>query len=196
MRRLKRTPCVCSATPMRVSAILGSTRCLPLRARAGVRHILDRDDSGAVVGVLREIAAEHEKQHELDKNTQMPLEILEGLPVGVYFIDPDYRMRWTNKLGTSQSHINWKENYGEVCYALPFGLNTHCDGCPGVKSLERGDISTTEKKMPNGATWLLTAMPIYNREGVRIGAAEVVTAVSKLADERAQVLETLRLREE
>ena len=131
----------------------------------------------------------------LDKDIETRLNVLEGLPVGIYFIDLNYRMRWTNKLGTNQSHINWKNHYGEICYELPFGKNSHCDGCPVVRSHQDGAISTREMDMPNGSTWLLTAMPIYNRNGEKIGAAEVVTDVSAIAKERRQTLDALQKHE-
>ncbi|CAK7051365.1 MAG: Sensor histidine kinase RcsC [Desulfovibrio sp.] len=156
-----------------------------------VRHTISRieegDGAGKALGLMQYVAPV-----ALDKDIQMQLEVLEGLPVGIYFIDLDYRMRWTNKLGTSQSHINWKNHYGEKCYELPFGLTTHCDNCPVVRSHHNGVISTNELSMPNGATWLLTAMPIYNRGGEKIGAVEVVTDVSEMANERKRTLETLR----
>lgn len=154
-----------------------------------VRHSITPTETGkgAVLGIIQ-----HLPPVELDKDVKLQMEVLEGLPVGIYFIDLDYRMRWTNKLGTSQSHINWKNHYGEICYQLPFGRDTHCDNCPVVRSHEHGIISTNELAMPNGATWLLTAMPIYSREGEKIGAVEVVTDVSELADERRKTLETLQ----
>ncbi|MDL2210495.1 response regulator, partial [Desulfovibrio sp. OttesenSCG-928-O18] len=159
-----------------------------------VRHSISRVNSGEpgckALGMLQHIAPV-----ALDKDIKLQLEVLEGLPVGIYFIDLDYRMRWTNKLGTSQSHINWKNHYGEICYQLPFGRDTHCDNCPVVRSHEDGVISTSELSMPNGATWLLTAMPIFSREGEKIGAVEVVTDVSEMADERRLTLETLRMHE-
>ncbi len=160
-----------------------------------VRHILSPAGSNAVAGVMQDITEQRGEKRRLDPDVKMQLEILDDLPVGIYFIDLDYRMRWTNKLGTSQSHINWRENYGEICYQLPFGRDTHCDSCPVVRSMEDGAISTSELEMPNGATWLLTARPIHNSEGERIGAAEVVTDVSELANARREILERLRRNE-
>ena len=158
------------------------------RGTVSVHHSLSRQGVHAVLGVIQRLAGEE----RLDRDTKMQLDVLEGLPVGIYFIDLDYQMRWTNKLGTSQSHINWKNHYGEKCYELPFGRDTHCDNCPVVRSHEDGLISTSELSMPNGATWLLTAMPIYSREGEKIGAVEVVTDVSELADERRKNMEALQ----
>ena len=146
----------------------------------------DGSCSGAL-GIFR-----HLPPDALDKDISMRLDVLEGLPVGIYFIDLDYRMRWTNKLGTNQSHINWKNHYGEVCYELPFNKNTHCDGCPVVRSHQNGEISIREMDMPNGASWLLTAMPIYDRDGKKIGAAEVVTDVTSIAKERQRTLDALQ----
>ncbi len=156
------------------------------------RHSIAPTGSGksTVLGILQ-----HLPPAAMDKDIKLRMEVLEGLPVGIYFIDLDYRMRWTNKLGTSQSHINWKNHYGEICYELPFGRKAHCDNCPVVRSHEEGVISTSELAMPNGATWLLTAMPIYSREGEKIGAAEVVTDVSELAGERHKTLEALQKHE-
>ena len=145
---------------------------------------------GRVLGIMQYVPP-----LDLEKDTKMQLEVLEGLPVGIYFIDLDYRMRWTNKLGQSQSHINWKNHYGEICYELPFGRTTHCDNCPVVRSHLDGVISTNELSMPNGATWLLTAMPIYSREGEKIGAVEVVTDVTEMANERRANLEALQAHE-
>ena len=161
------------------------------RGRLNVTHTISRSGSNCVIGGLRHLPPET----GLDKDTKLQLEVLEGLPVGVYFIDHDYRMRWVNQLGTCQSHINWKNHYGEICYQLPFGRDTKCDNCPVVRSIEEGKISTSELLMPNGATWLLTAMPIYSREGERIGAVEVVTDVSEIANERRATLETLQRHE-
>ena len=156
-----------------------------------VRHKLSPGAAGDVVlGIMQ-----HVPPVALDKDIKMQLEVLEGLPVGIYFIDLDYRMRWVNKLGMSQSHINWKNHYGEICYELPFGRDTYCDNCPVVRSHKDGFISTNELVMPNGATWLLTAMPIYSREGEKIGAVEVVTDVSEMAEERRITMETLRQHE-
>ena len=152
-----------------------------------VRHMMQAEESGRITGTLQ-----RSPTLSIDKNTKMQLEILDGLPVGVYFIDPEYRMRWTNALGTCQSHINWRHHYGEICYELPFGRTETCDNCPVVRSLESGERKTSELRMPNGATWLLSGMPIYNMEGERIGAVEVVTDVSELADEREAHLNTIK----
>ena len=142
----------------------------------------------AVLGVVQRL----EPAEALSDDAKLRLNVLEGLPVGIYFIDLEYRVRWTNELGTRQSHINWKEHYGEVCYELPFGRKEQCKSCPVVRSLVDGEISTSELPMPNGATWLLTARPILNEEGERIGAVEIVTDVSEMADARRASLESLR----
>ncbi len=156
-----------------------------------VRHSMIRQ-ADTITGVVQRLP----DAAPLDKNVKMQLEILDGLPVGVYFIDPEYRMRWTNKLGTCQSHINWRHHYGEICYELPFGLNQTCPNCPVVRSLVDGERATSELRMPNGATWLLSGMPIYSMEGERIGAVEVVTDVSELANEREAHLASLKAHEE
>ena len=155
-----------------------------------VRHMLSPGGSGAVLGVIQNIPA-----ITLDKDVKMQTEILDGLPVGVYFIDHDYRMRWANQLGTCQSHINWKNHYGERCFELPFGRTEPCDNCPVSRSLESGVISTSELDMPNGCTWLLTGMPIYSQEGEHIGAVEVVTDVSALAEARRKIMDALHQHE-
>ena len=155
-----------------------------------VSHTIAPGEGGEVFGAVLFLP-----RRTFDQDVKMQLEILEGLPVGVYFIDFDYKIQWTNKLGTSQSHINWKNHYGEVCYELPFGRKEKCDNCPVVRSLEDGSVSTSEMSMPNGDTWLLTALPIYSMEGKRIGAVEVVTDVSELAEQRRVTLEALRTHE-
>ncbi|MDL2271776.1 response regulator [Desulfovibrio sp. OttesenSCG-928-I05] len=156
-----------------------------------VSHIISRDGQDTVVGTLRHSPTDI----PLDKDVKLQMEVLEGLPVGVYFIDHDYRIQWVNQLGTSQSHINWKNHYGGVCYELPFGRTTPCDNCPVERSILDGNIYTSELSMPNGATWLLTARPIYSMEGERVGAVEVVTDVSEIANQRRETMESLRRKE-
>ena len=155
-----------------------------------VRHKLGRFDASTVVGTLQYVPPIN-----FERDVALQLEVLEHLPVGVYFIDPEYRIQWTNQLGTCQSHINWKNHYGEICYKLPFGRETHCDNCPVVRSLVDGERMTNELAMPNGKTWLLSAMPTYNRKGERIGAVEVVTDVSEIAEARNASLESLKSHE-
>ena len=170
-----------------------------LQAKGGplrVRHVLapeaadGADEAGGALGLMQVLAPQ-----TYDKDVALQLDVLESLPVGVYFIDHEYRIQWTNQLGTCQSHINWKNHYGEICYQLPFGRNTKCDNCPVAKCLVDGKIYTSELSMPNGDTWLLSAMPAYNRAGDCIGAIEVVTDVTVLANERNANLENLRRHE-
>lgn len=155
-----------------------------------VRHKLGRLDDSTVVGTLQ-----HVPPITFEQDVALQLEVLEHLPVGVYFIDSEYRVQWTNQLGTCQSHVNWKNHYGEICYQLPFNKGTHCDNCPVVRSLVDGERMTNELAMPNGQTWLLSAMPTYNRKGERIGAVEVVTDVSDIVAARNVSLESLKLHE-
>ncbi len=159
-----------------------------------VRHGLSRISEDTVMGMISDITIEYSFRQKA-REYRLYFEILDNLPVGVYFIDQEYRMRWTNSLGISQSHINWRENYGEICYELPFGRKTHCDGCPVVKSLESGTTSTTEKYMPHGATWLLSAKAIKEKGGQVIGSVEVVTDVSEVAEGRRKTLDDLSRRE-
>ena len=154
-------------------------------------HTLRRLDAYSVAGTIRPAS----RDEPLPNDVKLQVEVLEGLPVGVYFIDHEYRIQWTNQLGTSQSHINWRDHYGEVCHKLPFGQDMPCENCPVDRCLEDGRIHTSELSMPNGATWLLTAKPIYSLEGEHIGAVEVVTDVSEIADGREATLESLRRRE-
>ena len=158
--------------------------------RRRVNHRLASSGKGAVLGIMQYVPPA-----DLSKDVALQIDVLENLPVGVYFVDFDYKIWWTNQLGTCQSHINWKNHYGSVCYNLPFGRETKCDNCPVAKSLVDGQLHTNELKMPNGDTWLLSAMPTFNQAGERIGAIEVVTDVTPLANERNEVLETLRQHE-
>lgn len=155
-----------------------------------IRHRIGGIAGEKALGLITTAASQ-----ELPESVQLQLDILEHLPVGVYFIDSEYRVQWTNHLGTRQSHINWKKHYGEICYQLPFGREEKCDNCPVVRSLEHGEMKTNELAMPHGDTWLMSAMPTYDRSGKCIGAVEVVTDISEIASERNSVLARLQMRE-
>ncbi len=155
-----------------------------------VRHRLAFDGSGAVIGVIQTLLAVSQ-----DKNSELQQEILESLPVGVYFIDPDHRMRWTNALGSTQSGINWKNHYGEKCFEFPFGRTEPCEDCPVERSLAAGEASTRELDMPGGGTWMLTGKPVFNKNGEHIGAVEVVVDISELAGDRRKTMDALHQHE-
>ena len=155
-----------------------------------VRHRLSSDGSGAVIGVIQTLLAVSQ-----DKNSELQQEILESLPVGVYFIDPDHRMRWTNALASTQSGINWKNHYGEKCFEFPFGRTEPCEDCPVERSLATGEVSTRELDMPGGGTWMLTGKPVFNKQGEHIGAVEVVVDISELTSDRRRTMDALHQHE-
>ncbi len=165
----------------------------PLFAKKGeinVRHMLTPREANIVLGVIQNIPSA-----VLDKEIKMQLDILEGLPVGVYFLDHDFRVRWTNKLGVSQDKINWKNHYGEYCFELRFGRTSPCEDCPVIRSLASGEASTRELALPDGCTWMMTGMPIYSREGEHIGSVELVNDISDLAEDRRKTMDVLHQHE-
>ena len=144
-----------------------------------VRHIIIGLSENTAIGMLNVLSSSPDVISDSIK-----LDILEYLPVGVYFLDFDYRIQWCNHLGTSQSHINWKEHYGNICYKDPFGLGSPCEICPVRQTFADGKPYAIERKMPNGDTWLISSIPAKDHTGKQIGAIEAVIDVSEIAEER------------
>lgn len=155
-----------------------------------VRHHLAVSGDGHVLGLLQAAAP-----LAVSKDVGLQLDMLENLPVGVSLIDRDFRVQWTNALGTSQSHFNWKNHYGEVCYSLPVGREKPCDNCPVPRCLQDGSAGAGELPLPGGGTWLVNARPVYDREAKQIGAIKVVTDVTEQVNQRNEALEKLGRRE-
>ena len=145
-------------------------------------HIVTRTGPAAASGLII----------PFDSLDATKLDFLEHLPVGVYLLDYNYRIQWTNELGTRQSHINWKENYGQICYSHPFGLGRPCENCPVSKTLEDGGHHVNIKDMPNGDTWLISSAPARDADGKPYGAIEVVVDITAIAKERDAVIEILQ----
>ena len=158
---------------------------LPDGSVRSVCHVLAPNRDGTVAGMLI----------PFDDSVSDKLGYLESLPVGVYLLDEDYRIQWTNDLGTRQSHINWKQHYGELCYAYPFGRGTPCVDCPVSKTFADGGHHLSIRDMPNGDTWLISSVPAIDRHGNRTGAIEVVVDISEATRERSLAMNELRDKE-
>lgn len=144
-----------------------------------VRHVIIGLSENTAIGAFSVLSSSPDVISD-----DIKLNILEYLPIGVYFIDYDFRIQWTNHLGTCQSHINWKEHYGNICYKDPFGLGSPCEVCPVRQTFVDGKPYSVERKMPNGATWLISSIPAQDHTGKQIGAIETVIDVSEIAEER------------
>ncbi|MDR2883601.1 MAG: response regulator [Deferribacteraceae bacterium] len=165
-----------------------------LRTERGVRHVshvVGKNGSDLVSGVIQDVSLVTNGILDLDADTQMRLEVLDGLPTPIFFIDLEYRVQWSNRAGMFHAGIDWRNNYGGICYKEALLQDTYCENCPVVRSHETGAMSTTEMLMANGATWLITAMPIYNKDNKRIGAVEMVTDITDIANERRKAFAEL-----
>ena len=90
--------------------------------------------------------------------------ILNSIPIGIYIIDRELRVRWAN-----QRMLRWTKekkisNAGDKhCYAAIFDGKAPCTGCPAIKAFESGrteyaEIKKAGKKGSN-AHYIITSTP-------------------------------------
>ncbi|HOE16056.1 MAG TPA: ATP-binding protein [Syntrophorhabdaceae bacterium] len=90
--------------------------------------------------------------------------ILNSIPIGVYIIDRNLSVRWTNRRMLRWTKEKQTSQAGDKhCYAIIFDGKSPCVGCPAIKSFESnrteyGEVKKTGKKRGN-AHYLITSTP-------------------------------------
>lgn len=104
--------------------------------------------------------------------------ILNSIPIGIYVIDRELNIYWTNK-----RLIRWikgrkvPSEEDNKCFTTFFGRKSPCDDCPAIKAFETGtseyaEMSRVFQEKP--AHYLTTSTPL-EEETVRDGSLVIVT---------------------
>ncbi|RQD81385.1 MAG: PAS domain S-box protein, partial [Methanocalculus sp. MSAO_Arc1] len=118
--------------------------------------------------------------------------ILDTMPVGVTYIDPDYRIRYSNHQSALSSDKQPHEVTGLHCYLVRHGRSTRCDDCIIEKAMETGQVEEGFRLLPGGKVFHLKGCPVYDAGGNLTGAIEFGMDVT----EQQRIEDTLRESEE
>ena len=98
---------------------------------------------------------------DIGQNTLQP--VLNSIPIGIYIIDRELKIRWVN-----QRMLRWMKEKrishtgDKNCYSAIFGSKTPCDGCPALMSFKSGRTEYSEIKKsgkPGNTYYLATSTP-------------------------------------
>ena len=166
-----------------------------------VRHCVCGSSPECAVGLVMEEAgstspAIPQERPMLLSDTPNSLGAMENIPMGVYYIDKDFRVLWANEAAAQLNDYNWREKYGQLCYEQLSGESVPCEDCPVARTLEDGRLHVSEKVMPGGEIWNLISIPAFDAGGRQLGAIEVVSDVTAQVREHKQAAELLKRQRE
>jgi PAS domain S-box-containing protein len=114
-----------------------------------------------VIGVIRDVTALRRAEAAIEAERQRLLALLEELPAYVYLKDPDFSIKFANRL--------FRERFGDPngrpCYEVMHGLSTPCEGCRVFEIITSPEPQESEWTHEGGRTYHTYAYPFADRDG-------------------------------
>jgi PAS domain S-box-containing protein len=161
----------------------------------------DREGQPRAVVIFRDVSARNEAEGALRQQEALLRKILEILPVGVWSLDSEGRVQWTNEAGrriwAGARYVGMQE-YGEYKAWWPgTGLPVRPEEWAAARAVTTGEPVIEEQvdiEAFDGSrkTILNSALPILDGDGAVIGAI----AINQDITERAQAFQLLEQRVE
>ena len=140
--------------------------------------------------ILNSIILESLNESEREKE-----QILNSLAERVCYLDLDRNIKWINSSGLKliSDELAIDEILGNACYRVLHGRDEPCESCPVSTTIKTGWPWKEEISHPAGATYLVSAQPVFNDNGELAGVIEVQLDIS-IRKEIERSLERSRMR--
>jgi PAS domain S-box-containing protein len=141
-----------------------------------------RDESSSSLGhrqSIRDVTARKEAESALRQAKREKETILDSLTELVVHQDRDLKVLWANRAACESVGLPREQVIGQRCHQLWGEGESPCRDCPVVKAIETRCQAEMEKSTPDGRTWSIQAVPIFDEEGGIIGGAEIALDITK-----------------
>ncbi len=92
--------------------------------------------------------------------------LLDAIPDVLSLQSSDLRIVWANRVFPAQLSKEISEIVGQRCYKIWHNRNEPCDGCPVLKSFQRGEPATHIQTTGDGKIWEIRTTPIKEGDEV------------------------------
>ncbi|MGD8449163.1 MAG: PAS domain S-box protein, partial [Desulfobacterales bacterium] len=136
-----------------------------------------------------------EKMHTMDmlhKSQKRFKDVIDSINDLIMLLGPDFRIQLVNSAVAKAFNIPMNEFRGQYCYKLLYGRNDICEGCPMIKALKSGEVTSALRYRPNGQIWDRMVYPVFDDNGNISG----VTVIGSDITETKRSEEALRKSEE
>ncbi len=161
-------------------------------------QVIERDKEGRPVracGTHMDVTERTRAYQSLRKAEIERTTILDAQPTHVILQSPDLKIGWANLAACRSAGLSRDEMTGRYCYRVWERRDDPCPGCPVVRAIRTGEISTIEKQTHDGRFWRITGAPITNEKGEVVKAIEITEDISAQRinlEKRRQAEEELR----
>ncbi|MFW6114196.1 MAG: PAS domain-containing protein [bacterium] len=139
------------------------------------------DGSVKICGRTTDITSRKKTEAELAEQTRLLRTILDGIPDVVALQDCDRRIIAYNKAGYELVGKSPDEVHGRQCFTL-LGRNAPCSNCATEEALERQEVVSRERFLPERKIWIrTTSIPILDETG---RAKMVVEQLQDITEQR------------
>lgn len=112
----------------------------------------------------------------------------------VCLTDPEGKLIWVNEALADDIGMDGEEIEGEYCYEVWQGKEERCEACKADELFETEESFKGEVTLPDGRTWKLKQVPLFDEEGNPnglIGIALDITERKKKEKEKEEIREKL-----
>ena len=135
-----------------------------------------------VLGIARDITERKKTEKELKESEQLLNSMLDSIQDGISIIDKDFTILRVNRV-MKNWYMDKLPLEGKKCHACYQNLNTICQICPCLRSMETGKAEMEIVKGHEGSDieWLeLYSHPLYDAETGKVtGAVEFIRDISQ-----------------
>ena len=149
-----------------------------------------KDSDGNTIGAVSS-ARDITDIKQSEKKIRFLAQITENSPIITAYYDKDLNMVWANKSYLTATGLGIDEIKIRKCFDV-WKLSKPCKGCPVIKAINTGDVSSYELTPDNQdhwpetqGYWLSQAVPVRDDHGEIIGAIEF--AVDITARKQAEI---------
>ncbi len=112
----------------------------------------------------------HAMEKRLRRSEKEKATILDAMPVMLTYINPDYTIRYANRMAAASARKEPDELIGARCHEIWQENAFGCGDCPVLRTFETGRIEEGDLTLPDGRIFHLKGCPVYNELGESDGA--------------------------
>ena len=149
-----------------------------------------------MLGIAVETTEQRKSQEELSNAELRLRNILDAQKSRVILLDTRMRILWPNREACQSAKMSPQEIIGRPCHEIWQQQSKICEDCPVALAIRGGEAVTTKKTTPDGRTWRIHGIPVYDDTGHIVSAVEVAEDITEriaLEDQlrQAQKMESL-----